>query len=82
MILPIALPGSADAVKTGEWRAFKPLLIQAKCVKCGICQNFCPEGIMGVVGEFPDIDYDYCKGCSLCSIECPFKAIDMVRDKK
>jgi 2-oxoacid:acceptor oxidoreductase delta subunit (pyruvate/2-ketoisovalerate family) len=82
MKLAVAQPGSMDTVKTGEWRAFKPVLNQAKCVKCGICQNFCPEGIMGKVGEFPDIDYNYCKGCSTCAIECPFKAIEMARDKK
>ncbi|MFH1200527.1 MAG: 4Fe-4S binding protein [Candidatus Micrarchaeota archaeon] len=82
MILAIALPGSMDAVKTGEWRAFLPVLDAAKCVKCGICQNFCPEGIMGVPGEYPDIDYNYCKGCSTCSLECPYKAIAMVRDRK
>ncbi len=82
MRLAVAQPGSADSTKTGEWRAFKPLLDKEKCVKCGICQNFCPEGIMGKVGEFPDIDYDYCKGCSVCAQECPFKALQMARDKK
>jgi Pyruvate/2-oxoacid:ferredoxin oxidoreductase delta subunit len=37
---------------------------------------------MGIVTEVPDIDYDYCKGCSMCAVECPVKAIDMVQDNK
>jgi pyruvate ferredoxin oxidoreductase delta subunit len=24
------------------------------------------------------IDYDYCKGCGICSAECPVEAIKMV----
>jgi pyruvate ferredoxin oxidoreductase delta subunit len=24
------------------------------------------------------ISYDFCKGCGICSVECPKKAIDMV----
>jgi pyruvate ferredoxin oxidoreductase delta subunit len=24
------------------------------------------------------IDYDYCKGCGICAVECPRKAIEMV----
>jgi len=80
--IPYSKPGTTTSVKTGEWRAFKPVVDEAKCIKCGICQNFCPEGIMGVPGEVPDIDYDYCKGCSLCANECPVKCIKMVKEEK
>lgn len=27
------------------------------------------------------IDYDYCKGCGICSNVCPVKAIEMVREE-
>ncbi|MCK5239384.1 MAG: 4Fe-4S binding protein, partial [Candidatus Thorarchaeota archaeon] len=27
----------------------------------------------------PHIDYDYCKGCGICSQVCPPKCIEMVR---
>ena len=27
-----------------------------------------------------DIDYDYCKGCGICEVECPVKAIKMERE--
>ena len=82
MKVPFSKPGSMVAVKTGEWRSVRPVVDANKCVKCGICQNFCPEGIMGVVTKVPEIDYDYCKGCSMCAIECPVKCIEMVREAK
>ncbi len=77
MKLCYSKPGSSVKTKTGEWASMKPIIIVEKCKKCGICQGFCPEGIMGKVGEVPDVDYDYCKGCALCFTECPFKAIEM-----
>jgi len=82
MKLPYAKAGTSIANKTGQWRNFKPVVEESKCVKCGICIQFCPEGIMGVKGEVPDIDYDYCKGCALCAEECPQKAIRMELEKK
>ena len=37
-------PGSASQYKTGDWRSQRPILDTAKCVKCGLCAIFCPEG--------------------------------------
>ena len=56
MRIPYAKPGTTVAVKTGEWRANRPVVDEAKCIKCGICQEYCPEGIMGMKKEVPDID--------------------------
>lgn len=78
MIFPIAKPGTSVVSETGEWASLKPVIIEDACKKCGICQNFCPEGIMGKVGEIPEVAYKFCKGCSVCFTECPFKAIEMV----
>jgi len=77
MLIPISKPGTATEVKTGEWKTFMPIVEEIKCIKCGICQNMCPEGIMGDPVKVPKIDYDYCKGCSICAIECPVKCIKM-----
>lgn len=56
-----------------------------RCFNCGICNQcdncylFCPE--IAVVrrtvedGVFRQINYDYCKGCGLCVVECPRNAM-------
>ena len=80
MRVSFSKPGTTIANKTGSWRAFRPKLDVQKCVKCGICHNFCPEGIMGDPKKVPEIDFDYCKGCAICEIECPVKAISMIRE--
>ena len=75
-------PGNATQNKTGSWRAFKPIIDQKKCIKCGICWMYYPEGcIKRKNGKF-EIDYDYCKGCGICANECPVKAIIMVQEEK
>ena len=79
MNIPHAKPGTSAENLTGEWKAYMPLVNGDKCIKCGICQNMCPEGIMGVVKKIPEIDYEYCKGCSICANECPVKCIAMER---
>ena len=37
-------PGSSRKNKTGSWRTFKPVHDREKCIECGICYYFCPEG--------------------------------------
>lgn len=61
-------------------RVFKPIIDEDKCKRCGICETFCPEGVIAKMdGDF-HIDYRYCKGCGICSNECPFDAINIVRE--
>lgn len=76
-------PGSTIKNKTGGWRAMRPVLDQSKCVRCGTCWMYCPEGAIkkDEKGNFV-IDYDYCKGCGICANECPVKAIKMELEKK
>ena len=69
-------PGSTRKNKTGSWRTFKPILDKEKCIDCGNCVLFCPEGC---INQEYDIDYDYCKGCGICAEECPVEAIKMER---
>lgn len=37
-------PGSASEYHTGSWRSQRPVWDDSKCIKCGICYVFCPEG--------------------------------------
>ena len=37
-------PGSASQYQTGTWRSQRPTYNFSKCIKCGLCQLFCPEG--------------------------------------
>jgi pyruvate ferredoxin oxidoreductase delta subunit len=75
-------PGSSTRTKTGGWRTFKPKFDNEKCKRCGICQKFCPEGIIRISDKGASADMDYCKGCGICAEECPFKAITMEVEKK
>jgi 2-oxoacid:acceptor oxidoreductase delta subunit (pyruvate/2-ketoisovalerate family) len=47
------------------------------CNQCDNCQLFCPE--IAVIREHNSqgrqINYDYCKGCGLCVVECPRNAM-------
>ena len=83
--LPIASiipePATSRFYKTGDWRSFRPIKDKSKCIRCGLCWVFCPDGAVKFAedGSFP-IDLDYCKGCGVCAEECPSGAIKMVEE--
>ena len=55
-----------------------------RCTECDNCLIFCPDvsvlrkgnGYFGYA-----FDYDYCKGCGVCLVECPRHAITMVEEE-
>jgi len=52
------------------------------CNVCGNCWLFCPDTcIFSRNGEY-EINYDYCKGCGVCTNECPCNAIMMIVEEK
>jgi NADPH-dependent glutamate synthase beta subunit-like oxidoreductase len=60
-----------------------------RCFNCGLCnhcdncQLFCPE-IAVMRNRNPQgrhINYDYCKGCGLCVVECPRNAMSLEEEK-
>ncbi len=70
---------------TGTWRSGKkPQFIEEKCIQCFFCWLYCPHSAILVEGdEVKGINYDYCTGCGMCSVECPpkEKAIIMVKEE-
>ena len=76
-------PGSARQYKTGAWRSQRPTYEFSKCIKCGLCSIFCPEGCISQneQGCF-EADMYYCKGCGICSKECPTRVITMVEEEE
>ncbi len=67
-------PASALKNNTGTWRVFRPTIDTDRCVRCGKCWVFCPEGAIHVDddGDNIRIDYNHCKGCGICGNLCRF----------
>ena len=85
----VVKPGSTKENKTGPWKIFFPITDHSKCIGCGRCALFCPDGILHQTtiktknGKFVyEKDLDYCKGCGLCAAECPVKCIEMKMEDK
>ena len=76
-------PGNASQYKTGDWRSQRPTYDFNKCIKCGICAIFCPEGCVesNEDGYF-EANLFYCKGCGVCARECWTQAITMVEEEE
>jgi len=74
-------PGNARQYRTGDWRSQKPTYDFSKCIKCGLCYIFCPEGCIGQNTEgYFEANLYYCKGCGICAKECPTRVITMVEE--
>ncbi|MDR1104124.1 MAG: 4Fe-4S binding protein [Endomicrobium sp.] len=83
-------PGTAVAFDTGSWRSIRPVWNKDKCIHCLTCWISCPDASIKIAPDekketvVTGIDYDHCKGCGICSKECPVKvqAITMEQEKK
>lgn len=69
-------------VKTGLWRTLRPVIDYERCKHCWwVCSSFCPDSAIEVADKgIPRIDYDHCKGCMICVVQCPSHAIEAVSE--
>ena len=80
----MALPKTSRNFKTGSWRTLKPKIDESKCIHCAACVLNCPENCINITKDKKrgEINFDYCKGCGVCSSVCPVKAITMENEIK
>jgi pyruvate ferredoxin oxidoreductase gamma subunit len=71
-------------VRTGLWRTMRPVINYDLCNHCWwVCSSFCPDSAINVDKEnYPQIDYDHCKGCLICVAQCPPHAITAIAENK
>lgn len=70
---------TSKMVKTGLWRTVRPVIDHAICIRCRLCEAYCPDGCICLDGTgCPRIDYEHCKGCLVCMAECPPRAIKSI----
>ncbi|WP_066640292.1 FAD-dependent oxidoreductase [Desulfolucanica intricata] len=48
-----------------------------ECAACLTCVRTCPYGVPKIINNKVFIDPVQCRGCGVCSAECPFNAIEM-----
>jgi len=77
-LCPIATQYSP--LKTGDWRAERPVVDRDKCVKCGTCWLYCPTQCIVEKRTHFEIGLEICKGCGICAQECPHHAIYMIEE--
>lgn len=71
--------GNSIRNKTGDWSSRVACVDKKKCIKCHQCVLQCPEGCIEIEedGKNVKVNSDYCKGCTVCAVECPVHAIKM-----
>ncbi|MCL2529223.1 MAG: 4Fe-4S binding protein [Coriobacteriia bacterium] len=72
-------PGNSMMYITGGWRSNRPVWNKDNCNDCMLCWVHCPDSAILVENQkMVDIDFEHCKGCGMCAVECRFDAIEMI----
>ncbi len=83
---PFKLPPMMPEAVIPSWLArfiagfvkYRPVPIDEKCVRCGVCANHCPVDAITMRGdELPEFDYDKCITCLCCHELCPEEAVKL-----
>ena len=64
------------------WRSVRPVVQTDKCIGCGQCYLYCPDGVISIRDGKAVIDYDFCKGCGICEKICKPNVIRMEAEHK
>ena len=77
-------PGASMYFKTGDWRlGLKPEWDPRKCIQCLFCWINCPDNAIMIKNKKRQkTNFNYCKGCGICTKVCPTQAIKMVKEGK
>ena len=67
--------------KNSGWSIIRPVVNGEKCVGCTQCYLYCPDGVISMKNGKAEVDYDFCKGCGICSKICKPKAIEMESER-
>jgi 2-oxoacid:acceptor oxidoreductase delta subunit (pyruvate/2-ketoisovalerate family) len=84
--LPQRFSSFAEVYK--GYTAKQALQESERCFSCGVCNKcdncfvFCPDMSVKKKNGRYEYDYEYCKGCGVCVLECPRNAIKLVEEKR
>jgi pyruvate ferredoxin oxidoreductase delta subunit len=66
-----AIPITTNFYTNEDWKFEHPVWDNEKCIKCGVCYLFCPDGaILQNKDGYYEADIMYCKGCGVCGKQC------------
>ncbi|MDH5720801.1 MAG: 2-oxoacid:acceptor oxidoreductase family protein [Spirochaetia bacterium] len=76
--------GTSELALTGLWRTLRPVVNKELCALCWhLCGSFCPDSAIYLDEDgAPQIDYEHCKGCLICVMQCPRRAISVEAEHK
>ena len=74
--------GRGKPLRTGDHRERTPEWDRERCIRCGLCYVYCPDGAIYRTDDgFFDVEVEKCKGCGICHRECWVGAISMVEEE-
>ncbi len=68
---------------TGSLRIVRPLVNYSECIKCRICEKYCPSNVIEIKPsdeQCVKINWEFCKGCGVCANVCRTNCIEMVEE--